>query len=285
LLGKEREFKMKTIQATDRDAYQRMTSDELRAKFLVADLFQPGRAEFWYTNVDRAVVGGIVPLDKPLSLEGGREMACDFFCERREAGVINLGQGGMITVDGTTYKVAPRECVYIGRGSKAVTFASDLAKAPAMFYLVSYPAHADYPTTYAGLEKANRIDLGSVEESNKRTIFQYIRIGKIKSCQLVMGFTELHAGSVWNTFPPHTHDRRTEVYCYFDLPKDGLVFHMLGEPDETRHIIVKEKQVVLSPEWSIHAGVGTGAYKFVWAMGGENQVFDDMDKVDIGAMK
>ena len=276
---------MKTIQATDRDAYRRMTSDELRAKFLVADSFQAGRAGFYYTNVDRAVVGGIVPQDKPLSLEGGREMACDFFCERREAGVINLGQAGTITVDGTTYKVAPRECVYIGRGSKAVTFASDSPKAPAMFYLVSYPAHADYPTTHAGLDKANRIDLGSVEESNKRTIYQYICIGKIKSCQLVMGFTELHTGSVWNTFPPHTHDRRTEVYCYFDLPKDGLVFHMLGELDETRHVIVREKQIVLSPEWSIHAGVGTGAYNFVWAMGGENQVFDDMDKVDIVSMK
>jgi 4-deoxy-L-threo-5-hexosulose-uronate ketol-isomerase len=276
---------MKTIQAADRDSYRRMTSDELRAKFLVADLFQPGRAQFWYTNVDRAVVGGIVPLDKALALEGGKEMACDFFCERREAGVINLGEAGAITVDGTTYRVAPRECVYIGRGSRVVSFASDSAKAPAMFYLVSYPAHADYPTTHAGLDKANRIDLGSAKEANSRTIFQYIRIGKIKSCQLVMGFTELHEGSVWNTFPPHTHDRRTEVYCYFDLPKDGLVFHMLGEPDETRHVVVREKQVVLSPEWSIHSGVGTGSYKFVWGMGGENQVFDDMDKVDIDGMK
>jgi 4-deoxy-L-threo-5-hexosulose-uronate ketol-isomerase len=276
---------MKTIQAADRDAYRRMTSDELRAKFLVADLFQPGRAQFVYTNVDRAVVGGIMPLDKALALEGGREMACDFFCERREAGVINLGQAGAIAVDGKTYKVAPRECVYVGRGSKVVTFASDSAQAPALFYLVSYPAHADYPTTHATLDRANRIDLGSVQEANKRTIFQYIRIGKIKSCQLVMGFTELHEGSVWNTFPPHTHDRRTEVYCYFDLPQDGLVFHMMGEPHETRHIAIREKQVVLSPEWSIHAGVGTGAYKFVWAMGGENQVFDDMDKVDVGGIK
>jgi 4-deoxy-L-threo-5-hexosulose-uronate ketol-isomerase len=276
---------MKTIQAADRNSYRRMTSDELRDKFLVADLFQPGRAQFVYTNVDRAVVGGIVPLDKALSLEGGKEMACDFFCERREAGVINLGEAGTVTVDGTTYKVAPRECVYVGRGSRVVSFASDSAKAPAIFYLVSYPAHADYPTAHAGLDKANRVDLGSAKEANRRTIFQYIRIGKIESCQLVMGFTELHEGSVWNTFPPHTHDRRTEVYCYFDLPKDGLVFHMLGEPDETRHVAVREKQVVLSPEWSIHSGVGTGEYKFVWAMGGENQVFDDMDKVDVGAMK
>jgi 4-deoxy-L-threo-5-hexosulose-uronate ketol-isomerase len=276
---------MKTIQAADRDAYRRMTSDELRAKFLVPDLFQPGRAQFMYTNVDRAVVGGLVPLDVPLALEGGREMACEFFCERREAGVINLGQGGAVTVDGIAYQVAPRECVYIGRGSKVVTFASDSAKAPAMFYLVSYPAHADCPTTHASLNQANRVDLGSVEEANSRTIFQYIRVGRTKSCQLVMGFTELHGGSVWNTFPPHTHDRRTEVYCYFDLPKNGMVFHMLGEPDETRHVIVREKQVVLSPEWSIHSGVGTGSYKFVWAMGGENQVFDDMDKVDVGRMQ
>jgi 4-deoxy-L-threo-5-hexosulose-uronate ketol-isomerase len=276
---------MKTIQAADRDAYRRMTSDELRAKFLVTDLFQPGRAQFVYTNVDRAVVGGVVPLDKALTLEGGKEMACEFFCERREAGAVNLGGAGAITVDGTTYKVAPRECVYIGRGSRAVSFASDAAKAPAIFYLVSYPAHADYPTTHARLDQANRVDLGSANDANSRTIFQYIRIGRIKSCQLVMGFTELHEGSVWNTFPPHTHDRRTEVYCYFDLPKDGLVFHMLGEPDETRHVIVREKQVVLSPEWSIHAGVGTGAYKFVWAMGGENQVFEDMDNVTVAGME
>ncbi len=276
---------MKTIQAADRDAYRRMTSDELRAKFLIPDLFQPGRAQFWYTSVDRAVVGGIMPLDKALPLEGGREMACSFFCERREAGVINLGQAGAVTVDGTTYHVAPRECVYIGRGSNVVTFTSDAAQAPALFYLVSYPAHADYPTTHAGLDQAIRINLGSVEEANRRTIFQYIRLGKIKSCQLVMGFTELHGGSVWNTFPPHTHDRRTEVYCYFDLPLDGLVFHMLGEPTETRHVIVREKQAVLAPGWSIHSGVGTGSYRFVWAMGGENQVFDDMDTVDIAAIQ
>ena len=276
---------MKTIQTADRDSYRRMTSDELRAKFLVTDLFQPGRAEFAYTNVDRAVVGGIVPTTKPLALEGGREMACDFFCERREAGVINLGEAGAVTVDGTTYRVAPRECVYIGRGSRSVSFVSDSASAPAMFYLVSYPAHADYPTTHAGLDQANRVDLGSAKEANRRTIYQYIRLGRIKSCQLVMGFTELHEGSVWNTFPPHTHDRRTEVYCYFDLPKDGVVFHMLGEPNETRHVIVREKEAVLSPEWSIHTGVGAGSYRFVWGMGGENQVFDDMDQVDVKAMK
>ena len=276
---------MRNIQSADRDSYRRMTADELRSRFLLEDLFQPGKAELVYTSVDRAVVGGIIPLSSPLALEVGKEMACGFFCERREAGIINLGAGGSITVDGKSYRLASRECLYIGKGSKAVSFASDSAREPAMFYLLSYPAHADYPTAHAGLDKANRIELGSAKEANRRTIFQYIRLGGIKSCQLVMGFTELHEGSVWNTFPPHTHDRRTEVYCYFDLPKDGMVFHMMGAPDETRHVIVREKQVVLSPEYSIHAGVGTGGYRFVWGMGGENQVFDDMDKVDVGGMK
>ncbi|OGV70160.1 MAG: 5-dehydro-4-deoxy-D-glucuronate isomerase [Lentisphaerae bacterium RIFOXYA12_FULL_48_11] len=276
---------MKNIQTADRELYRRMTAEELRGKFLLENIFQAGKAELVYTNVDRAVVGGIVPLAKPLALNVGKEMACDFFCERREAGVINLGDSGTITVDGKEYKLASRECLYIGKGSKDVSFASDSAKSPAMFYLLSYPAHAEYPTTQVGLDKANRIDLGSAKEANRRTIFQYIRLGGVKSCQLVMGFTELHEGSVWNTFPPHTHDRRTEVYCYFDLPKDGVVFHMMGEPSDTRHVIVKEKQVVLSPEYSIHSGVGTGGYRFVWGMGGENQVFDDMDKVDIGSMK
>ena len=276
---------MRNIQAADRESYKRMTAEELRGRFLLENIFQAGKTELVYTNVDRAVVGGIVPLAKPLDLKVGKEMACSFFCERREAGVINLGGSGSITVDGKVYKLASRECLYIGKGSKDISFASDSTKEPAMFYLLSYPAHADYPTTYAGLDKANRIDLGSAKEANRRTIFQYIRLGGIKSCQLVMGFTELHEGSVWNTFPPHTHDRRTEVYCYFDLPKDGVVFHMIGEPTDTRHVIVKEKQVVLSPEYSIHSGVGTGGYRFVWGMGGENQVFDDMDKVDIGGMK
>jgi 4-deoxy-L-threo-5-hexosulose-uronate ketol-isomerase len=258
-----------------------MTTAELRAHFLVGDLFAPGRAEFVYTDADRAVVGGIVPADTPLALEGGREMACAFFCERREAGVINLGAAGTISVDGRMFALAPRECLYIGRGSRAVAFASDDAEVPAAFLLVSYPAHADHPTTHAPAAMANRVELGSAKDANRRTIFQYIHPGGIRSCQLVMGFTELEEGSVWNTFPPHTHDRRTEVYCYFDLPQNGLVMHLMGEPDETRHLVVREKQAVLSPPWSIHAGAGTGAYRFVWAMGGENQVFDDMDKVDL----
>jgi 4-deoxy-L-threo-5-hexosulose-uronate ketol-isomerase len=276
---------MKTIHAADAESYRRMTSEELRSHFLMVDLFRPGQAEFFYTNVDRAVVGGLVPLSESLELTGGREMACEYFCERREAGVINLGAEGAIEVDGKVFRVGPRECLYIGRGSRNIRFSSNAAELPAQFYLVSYPAHADYPTSFAGLDQANRLDLGAPESANRRTIYQYIRPGLIASCQLVLGFTELFGGSVWNTFPPHTHDRRTEVYCYFDIPRPGCVFHLLGTPDETRHVVVREKQAVLAPPWSVHSGVGSGSYRFVWAMGGENQVFEDMDQVDIGILR
>jgi 4-deoxy-L-threo-5-hexosulose-uronate ketol-isomerase len=271
---------MRTIQTADAESYRRMTTGELSSRFLISDLFQQGSAQMVYTDIDRAVVGGVVPTKSSLALEGSREMACNFFCERREVGVINLGASGTATVDGVAYHLASRECIYIGRGSREVHFASDAAQTPAMFYLVSYPAHTDYPTAQARLDQAFRLEFGSPQEANRRTIHQYIRPGGIRSCQLVMGFTELHEGSVWNTFPPHTHDRRTEVYCYFDLLPQGCVVHILGKPDETRHLVVREKQVVLAPPWSIHSGVGTGRYRFVWAMGGENQVFEDMDLVD-----
>lgn len=276
---------MRMIEASDRNSYRRMTTDELRKNFVVDGLFQAGALNLAYTNVDRAVVGGIVPVSEPLELKGGREMACTYFCERREVGIINLGGAGTIVVDGTTHVMAPRECLYIRRGSRGILFTSDRPEMPAQFYLVSYPAHADHPTTKAGLKDANHIELGSLTESNRRTIHQYIRPGFIKSCQLVMGFTELHEGSVWNSFPPHTHDRRTEVYCYFDLPPAGAVMHILGEPDETRHVLLREKEVVLSPPWSVHCGAGTSSYAFVWAMGGENQEFDDMDKCDVTAFR
>lgn len=276
---------MRTIEASDRHAYRRMTTDELRENFVVDELFQPGQLNLVYTNVDRAVIGGIVPAAEPLELKGGREMACTYFCERREAGIINLGGPGAVVVDGTTYEMAPRECLYIRRGSRGILFSSAHPEKPSQFYLVSYPAHADYPTAKAGLKDANRLELGSAAEANRRTIYQYIRPGFIKSCQLVMGFTELHEGSVWNSFPPHTHDRRTEVYCYFDLPQNGTVMHFLGEAEETRHVALREKQAVLSPAWSVHCGAGTGSYAFVWAMGGENQEFDDMDKCDLAKLR
>ncbi len=276
---------MRMIETSDRFSIRRMTTQELRDRFVIENLFQQGKVNLVYTNVDRAVVGGIVPLEEPLELKGSREMACAYFCERREAGIINLGGAGSIVVDGTTHVMGSRECLYIRRGSRGILCASDNPTAPAQFYLVSYPAHTDYPTTKAALKDANHIELGSSAESNRRTIHQFIRPGFIRSCQLVMGFTELHGGSVWNSFPPHTHARRTEVYCYFDLPENGLVMHFLGEPDETRHVAVQEKQVVLSPAWSVHCGAGTGSYAFVWAMGGENQEFDDMDKCDVAALR
>ena len=276
---------MRTIEAPDRAAYKRMTTDELRGGFVLDDLFVPGELNLCYTNVDRGIVGAAVPTAGALALEGGREMACTAFCERREAGVINLGGKGTVEVDGEPYTLENRECLYIARGSRKVSFASADAAAPAAFYLVSYPAHAVFPTVKMRLEDANNIDLGSPERSNVRTIHQYIRPGFTASCQLVMGFTELKGGSVWNSFPPHTHDRRTEIYCYFDLPEDGLVFHYLGEPAETRHVVLREKGIVLSPPWSIHCGAGTGSYAFVWAMGGENQEFDDMDACDLSKFR
>lgn len=276
---------MNKIETADSHAYRRMTTDELKQQFVMSDLFRPGTLTLYYTNVDRAVVGGVIPTDEELTLTGGREMACDYFCERREVGIINLGGAGTIVVDGTPYLLAPRECLYIRRGSRGVLFSSANPEKPAAFYLVSYPAHTDYPTTHASIKEANRLELGTQGESNRRTIYQYIRPGFIKSCQLVMGFTELHAGSVWNSFPPHTHDRRTEVYCYFDLPPNGMVMHLLGTPDETRHVMLHEKEAVLSPAWSVHCGAGTGGYAFVWAMGGENQAFDDMDKCDLQSLQ
>jgi 4-deoxy-L-threo-5-hexosulose-uronate ketol-isomerase len=276
---------VKTIRTADEQSYRHLTTEELRRHFLVEDLFQPGRMELVYTDVDRAIVGGIMPAGEPITLEGGREMACSFFCERREIGVINLGAAGSIAVDEASFNLAPRECLYIGRGSGDVRFSSYEAASPACFYLVSYPAHAIFPTTHAGIEKANRIELGSQKEANHRTIHQYIHLKGIPSCQLVMGFTELHEGNVWNTFPPHTHGRRTEVYCYFDLPRQACVLHLMGAPEETRHLVMREKQVALSPPWSIHSGVGTGNYRFVWAMGGENQAFDDMDPITSMGLK
>ena len=276
---------MRTLQTADVQAYRRMTTQELRSSFLVEGLFEFGKAEFVYTDVDRAVIGGIVPTEQELVLGAEPELPSEDFCARREAGVINLGAGGTISVDGDIYAVGSRECLYIGRGSQKIAFASDTAANPAVFYLVSYPAHADFPTTHAGVDSAKRTELGFQKAANSRTNYQYVYVGGIRSCQLVMGFAELHEGSVWNTFPPHTHNKRSEVYCYFDMPEDGCVIHLLGRPHETRHLVISEKQVALSPAWSIHSGSGTGGYRFVWAMGGENQSLDDIDLVGVGDLR
>ncbi len=267
-----------------KNEYKRMTTAELREAFLV-DLFEAGKLNLLYTEVERSIVGAAVPTVAALTLEAGKELAADYFCQRREVGVLNIGAAGTITVDGTEYNMDNLDGLYIGRGSKEISFASADAANPARFHIVSYPAHTEYPTTQAKKADANELKLGTVEDCNKRTIYQYIHENGIKSCQLVMGFTALEPGSVWNTMPCHTHERRTEVYMYFGLDEDARVFHMMGPEDETRHITVADGQAVISPMWSIHSGCGTKAYTFCWAMGGENQRFDDMDHITIDNIK
>lgn len=262
-----------------------LDTSELREAFLLEDLFVPGKIEMIYTDLDRGIVGGAIPTSAVLELGNDDALKAEYFCQRREVGIINLGEPGTITVDGTAHEMGKHDCLYIGRDSREVTFASAAQDSPAVFYIVSYPAHAEYPVTKASRADANRVELGSREEANERTIFQYIHENGIKSCQLVMGFTEFKPGSIWNTMPCHTHDRRSEVYCYFDVPTGHRVLHMMGEPQETRPLWVGDRQVVLSPPWSIHCGCGTASYRFVWAMGGENQAFTDMDRVEIAELR
>ena len=267
-----------------RNEYKRMTTGELRDAFLT-NLFEDGRLNLLYCEVERAIIGAAVPDGPALVLEAGKELAADFFCQRREIGVLNIGAAGTVVVDGTEYGMEHLDGLYIGRGSREVSFASAVAADPARFYLVSYPAHTEYPTKLARKADANAIKLGTTEDSNKRTIYQYIHENGIRSCQLVMGFTALEPGCVWNTMPCHTHERRTEVYMYFGMEPDARVFHFMGPGDETRHIAVSNEQAVISPMWSIHSGCGTRAYTFCWAMGGENQRFDDMDHLAVKDLK
>jgi 4-deoxy-L-threo-5-hexosulose-uronate ketol-isomerase len=267
------------------DAFGRMTTAEVRARFLIESLFAPGELRMVYCDTDRAIVGSAVPAAAPLALGAAPQLRAAHFCERRELGVLNIGGPGAITVDGRTHAMARLDGLYIGRGAREITFASADAAAPARYYLLSYPAHAAHPTAHIRKDQASPVQLGSDEECNRRTIHKYIHPGGVPSCQLVMGFTQLASGSVWNTMPPHTHDRRMEVYLYFDVPADARVFHLMGPPDETRHIVVADGQAVLSPSWSLHSGVGTRSYAFCWGMGGENQAFDDMDALAVGALK
>jgi 4-deoxy-L-threo-5-hexosulose-uronate ketol-isomerase len=264
------------------------TTERLREEFLIDDLFQPNDIKLVYSHIDRIITGSAVPVKEALKLTAGDELRANYFCERRELGVINIGGAGVITIDGKEYQVAYKEGMYIGMGSKDISFASVDAANPAKFYLNSAPAHKSYPTMLIKpngtpedgvviIKDCNKVELGTLEESNHRTICKYILPGQVESCQLVMGMTKLEPGSVWNTMPCHTHDRRMEVYLYFDMPEDALVMHYMGEPQQTRHIIMRNEQAVISPSWSIHSGCGTQAYTFIWGMVGENQAFDDMD--------
>ena len=257
-----------------------LDTDGLRRHFLIENLFVPDRITMTYSHIDRIVVGGVQPVSKTPAFEGGKEFGTDYFLERRELGIINIGGPGTVTVDGTAYELDRREGLYVGLGNKDVSFASRDAALPAKFYYASAPAHAAYPTVKIATADAQPQKLGTPEAANVRTINKYLHPAVLKSCQLTMGLTELEPGNLWNTMPCHTHERRMEVYMYFDITaKDGVVFHMMGEPTETRHIVMRNEQAVISPSWSIHSGVGTSSYTFIWAMVGENQVFDDMDFV------
>jgi 4-deoxy-L-threo-5-hexosulose-uronate ketol-isomerase len=275
---------METKIQADNIRYERMNTQEMRDSFLLTDLFKPGESTIYYLSTDRAVVGGIVPTKQPIALETAKELAADYFAQRREIGVLNLGQPGTITVDGQKYTLENEDCLYIGRGSKEISFASAKADQPAQFYMVSFPAHANYPTAQAKKSDATPIQLGSAEKANVRTIYKYIHQEGIKSCQLVMGITTLSEGSVWNTMPCHTHARRMEVYLYFDLNQDDVLMHFMGPPEETRHLVVRDREAIVSPSWSIHSGVATKNYSFAWGMGGENQEFTDMDKADMSEL-
>ena len=267
---------METRYSPNDVGYQKLGTRELRAAFLVETLFAPGKLELIYSDADRAIIGSAVPAALPIMLTADADLRAAYFCERRELGALNIGGPGAVEVDGQRFELARFDMLYVGRGSQSVSFSSQDAANPAVFYLLSYPAHAAYPTTLIPQASAKEVHLGTAADANRRTIHQYIHTGGVKSCQLVMGYTQLHEGAVWNTMPPHTHARRSEIYVYFDLGQ-ARVMHFMGTPEETRHIAISDRQAVISPSWSIHCACGTGSYAFCWGMGGENQEFTDMD--------
>ena len=256
---------------------------QLRENFLVTPLFEGDRIKLHYTNYDRMIVGGAMPVSTALELETIKPTGTREFLERRELIVVNIGGAGTVIVDDASFAVGCRDMVYAGMGSK-VTFESSTPETPAKFYLLSAPAHQAHPATHIGIDSAKRLDLGALETSNQRSIFQFIHPEGVRTCQLVVGMTTLSKGSVWNTMPCHVHDRRMEAYLYFDLPEDARVVHLMGEPNETRHLIVKNEEAVLSPGWSVHSGVGTSSYTFIWAMAGDNVDYKDVDPVTMGTL-
>lgn len=256
------------------------TTERLRRDFLIETVFQPDEAVFTYSHFDRIIAGGVMPVHQAVELTGSKELASDTFLERREMGCINVGGAGRITVDGTAYDLGPLDGLYVGMGAREIRLESADPAAPAKFYINTCPAHKTYPNVKVDIAKAAKRPLGATETCNKRVINQYFHPDVMNSCQLCMGLTALEPGSNWNSMPCHTHERRMEVYFYFDLKGDNVVLHMMGEPQETRHLILHNEQAVISPSWSIHTGVGTSNYTFIWGMCGENQAFDDMDNID-----
>ncbi|MBI1932791.1 MAG: 5-dehydro-4-deoxy-D-glucuronate isomerase [Ignavibacteriales bacterium] len=277
---------MEVRYSPDKNGFKKMPTDELRKSFLIDNLFEINKIPMIYSDVDRSITGSAVPVGTTLDLLATKqEMAAEYFTERREIGIINIGGKGSILIDDKNFEMNNIDALYVGKGSKKISFKSENENEPAKYYFVSYPAHTSFPTKQIKLADAQSVNLGSVQDSNKRTIHKYILPGKVESCQLVMGLTILDEGSVWNTMPAHTHQRRSEVYMYFKLRPESLVVHLLGEASETRHVMIRNEQAVLSTSWSMHSGCGTQNYSFIWAMGGENQVFDDMDWIDMKDLK
>ena len=275
---------MEIRQAVHPEQAKQFDTGSLREHFLIRELFSPGKIKLVYSYYDRLIVGGIQPA-APLRLEVDEKIiGSKTLLARREMGVINVGNTGTITVDGSDYNLENRDALYIGMGAEELTFASVKKNDPARFYLLCAPAHKSFPTTHISIQDSEPLHLGSDEQSNRRTLYKYIHPDGVASCQLVMGLTILEPKNVWNTMPTHTHERRIEAYLYFDFPEDDLVMHFMGEPGETRHLIVRSGEVVLSPSWSIHSGVGTRNYCFIWGMAGENQTFTDMDHVPMSAL-
>lgn len=276
---------MKTHLIADPIRYPTMTTAQIRDAFLLDKLYEPGAIHLAYVDLDRAVVGMAAPLSAPIMLSADPALRATYFTERRELGALNIGGPGRVQVDDATHALDNLDCLYIGRGAQKISFESIDPANPAVFYLLSYPAHTTYPTTLVHKDDANPVELGSLETCNRRTICKYIHLEGAKSCQLVMGVTHLHPGSAWNTMPAHTHMRRSEIYMYFNLGENARVFHLMGSPDETRHIVIKDREVVVSPGWSIHSGAGTQAYSFCWGMGGENQDYADMDPAPLDSLR
>lgn len=277
---------MEVRYSPDLNGFKKMDTNELRNSFLIDTLFKKDRVEMVYSDIDRSITGSAVPAKKVLKLIATKkEMAADYFTERREIGVINIGAKGVVNLDDKNVVMESFDALYIGRGVKKVEFKSSSLKNPSKFYFVSYPAHKEYPSKLVKFAEATPVKLGSLKDSNSRTIYKYIHPGTMETCQLVMGLTMLDEGSVWNTMPPHTHQRRSEVYMYFGLDENSIILHLLGSNEETRHIIIRNEEAVLSTSWSMHSGCGTKNYSFIWAMGGENQVFDDMDWISMKNLK
>ena len=276
---------MQIYQAISQREAQSFDTEQLRSNFLIETIFQKNEISLSYTHYDRVILGGVMPTSSEITLPTYDNLKSDYFLERREIGIINVGGDGEISVDGTVFSLSKLDALYIGKGSKSVTFKSVSVESPAQFFLLSAPAHHEYPTRKMSKEEASPVSLGTVETANERTIYKYIHRDGIKSCQIVMGLTVLKTGSVWNTMPAHVHDRRMETYLYFDVNPEHRVFHLMGQPQNTRHLVVANHQAVLSPPWSIHSGAGTTNYSFIWGMAGENHDFTDMDFTNIMDLK